>query len=91
MLLAGLFVFSAPALVFARVGRLYPAHARGTALGAATGAGRIGTLTSPLLGGSLLSAGIAHPWGIYAFAGVAAAGGLAVLGAERARQGAPEN
>ena len=87
VLLAGFFVFSAPALVFARVGMLYPAHARGTALGASTGAGRIGTLSSPVLGGSLLSAGIAYPWGIYAFATVAAAGGLAVLGAEAARTG----
>ena len=85
MLLAGPFVFSAPPLVYARVFRLYPPHARATALSAGTGAGRIGTLSGPFLGGSLLGAGVAYPWGIYAFAGVAATGGLAALGAEASR------
>ena len=78
--LAGVFVFSSQVLVFAYVGERYPQHVRATALGAASGVGRLGAISGPALGGALLGAGIAYPWGFYAFAGVAALGALAVLG-----------
>ena len=42
VLLAGVFVFSAQVLVYAYVGHVYPASARGTAMGAASGVGRAG-------------------------------------------------
>lgn len=83
VLLAGIFVFSAQVLVYAWVGRLYPAAVRGSALGAASGVGRLGAITGPALGGALLSAGLANPWGFYAFALVAALGALAALGVGR--------
>ncbi|MFB4313683.1 MFS transporter [Actinomadura sp. 21ATH] len=76
--LAGCFVFSAQVLVYAYVGRAYPAAGRATAMGAVAGVGRIGAICGPLLGGSLLSAGIAYPWGFYAFAVVGALGAVAV-------------
>jgi AAHS family benzoate transporter-like MFS transporter len=76
VLLSGIFVFSAQVLVYAFVGHLYPPEVRGTALGAAAGVGRIGAIVGPFLGGALVTAGIAYPWGFYAFA-VAAV--LAVL------------
>jgi AAHS family benzoate transporter-like MFS transporter len=76
VLLAGIFVFSAQVLVYAFVGHLYPPEIRGTALGMAAGIGRIGAIVGPFLGGAMVTAGIAYPWGFYAFA-VAAA--LAVL------------
>ena len=79
VLLAGVFVFSAQVLVYAYVGQLYPAAARASALGTASGVGRLGAITGPLVGGALLSAGLAYPWGFYAFAAVAAAGAVAVL------------
>ncbi|HSE72058.1 MAG TPA: aromatic acid/H+ symport family MFS transporter [Nocardioidaceae bacterium] len=66
--LAGVFVFSAQVLVYAFVGHLYPAEVRGTALGLAAGVGRLGAIVGPFLGGALVSAGIAYPWGFYAFA-----------------------
>ncbi|MBN6035845.1 aromatic acid/H+ symport family MFS transporter [Amycolatopsis sp. 195334CR] len=77
--LAGCFVFSAQVLVYAYVGRTYPAEGRATGLGWTAGIGRLGAITGPLLGGALLSAGIAYPWGFYVFAGVGALGALAVL------------
>ena len=66
--LAGVFVFSAQVLVYAFVGHLYPAEVRGTALGLSAGVGRIGAIVGPFLGGALVTAGIAYPWGFYAFA-----------------------
>jgi len=68
VLLAGVFVFSAQVLVYAFVGHLYPAEIRGTALGMAAGVGRLGAIVGPFLGGALVTAGIAYPWGFYAFA-----------------------
>lgn len=68
VLLSGIFVFSAQVLVYAFVGHLYPTEVRGTALGLAAGVGRIGAIVGPFLGGALVTAGIAYPWGFYAFA-----------------------
>jgi len=68
VLLTGIFVFSAQVLVYAFVGHLYPTEIRGTALGLAAGVGRIGAIVGPFLGGALVTAGIAYPWGFYAFA-----------------------
>ena len=67
VLLAGIFVFSAQVLVYAFVGHLYPPEVRGTALGLAAGVGRVGAIVGPSLGGALVTAGIAYPWGFYAF------------------------
>jgi len=65
--LAGIFVFSAQVLVYAFVGHLYPPEVRGTALGMAAGVGRVGAIVGPFLGGLLVTAGIAYPWGFYGF------------------------
>ncbi len=78
VLLSGIFVFSAQVLVYAFVGHLYPPEIRGTALGMAAGVGRIGAIVGPFLGGALVTAGIAYPWGFYAFA-VAAVLAVAAL------------
>ena len=68
VLLAGMFVFSAQVLVYAYVGQVYPAAARGTALGGRRRVGRLGAITGPFSAASLLTAGIAYPWGFYVFA-----------------------
>lgn len=78
VLLAGVFVFSSQVLVYAYVSHVYPATARGTAIGAASGVGRLGAITGPLVGGALLTAGLAYPWGFYIFAAVAAVGAVSV-------------
>ncbi len=78
VLLTGVFVFSAQVLVYAFVGHLYPPTVRGTALGMSAGVGRVGAIVGPTLGGALVTAGIAHPWGFYAFA-VAAVLAVAAL------------
>jgi AAHS family benzoate transporter-like MFS transporter len=79
VLLTGMFVFSAQVLVYAYVAHVYPAAARGTALGAAAGMGRLGAITGPLLTGVLLTAGLAYPWGFYLFALVAVIGAISVF------------
>jgi MFS transporter, AAHS family, benzoate transport protein len=78
VLLAGMFVFSAQVLVYAYISHLYPASARATAVGGAAGFGRLGAISGPLIGGWLLTAGIAYPWGFYIFAVVAALGALSI-------------
>jgi MFS family permease len=78
VLLAGVFVFSAQVLVYAFVSHVYPTAARGTALGTTSSVGRFGAIAGPLLGGLLLTAGIAYPWGFYIFAGVAALGAVCI-------------
>ncbi|POX57231.1 MFS transporter [Streptomyces sp. Ru71] len=77
--LTGVFVFSAQVLVYAYVTSFYPAAVRGTALGSASGIGRIGSIVGPSVSGALVAAGIGHPWGFYFFAAVAALAVLAVL------------
>ncbi|MDT0352546.1 MFS transporter [Pseudonocardia charpentierae] len=79
VLLAGMFVFSAQVLVYAYISHLYPASARATAVGAASGFGRLGAISGPLIGGWLLTAGLAYPWGFYIFAVVAAIGALSIM------------
>ncbi len=79
VLLTGMFVFSAQVLVYAYVAHVYPAAARGTALGSAAGIGRLGAITGPLITGVLLTAGMAYPWGFYLFAVVAAIGAVAIF------------
>ncbi|MEB3371660.1 MFS transporter [Saccharopolyspora mangrovi] len=78
VLLAGVFVFSTQVLVYAYVSHHYPAIGRATALGASSGVGRLGAICGPLVGGALLSAGLAYPWGFYAFAAVAVIGLVSV-------------
>ncbi len=76
--LAGCFVFSAQVLVYAFTSAVYPPEARATALGWSAGVGRLGAICGPILGGALLGAGIASPWGFYAFALVGAIGAVAI-------------
>jgi MFS family permease len=77
VLLAGCFVFSAQVLVYAYAGQVYEEN-RATGIGWAAGVGRLGAISGPLLGGALLTAGLAYPWGFYAFAVIAALGATAV-------------
>ena len=81
--LSGVFVFSSQVLVYAYVSHVYPAFARGTALGSASGVGRAGAIAGPLIGGWLLTAGIAYPWGFYVFAVGAAVGAAGIVLVDR--------
>jgi MFS family permease len=83
VLLAGVFVFSAQVLVYAYVSHVYPTSARGTALGTTSAVGRFGAIAGPVIGGLLLTAGIAYPWGFYIFAAVAAIGALCIAAVNR--------
>lgn len=83
--LTGGFVFSAQVLVYAYIGKTYPDAMRATGIGWAAGVGRVGAISGPILGGALLTAGIAYPWGFYAFAAVGALGAAAVTGVRAGR------
>lgn len=74
----GLFVFSAQGLVYALVAHLVEPEVRGTALGLASGVGRLGAIVGPAITGMLATRGLAYPWGFYVFAGVAVLATLAV-------------
>jgi AAHS family benzoate transporter-like MFS transporter len=76
--LTGCFVFSAQVLVYAFTSANHPPQVRATALGWAAGVGRVGAISGPVIGGALLSAGYAFPWGFYVFAVVGALGALAL-------------
>ncbi|WP_036555550.1 MFS transporter [Nocardioides insulae] len=69
--LTGVFVFSAQVLVYAWITRHYPPELRGTALGLASGVGRLGSIVGPAVTGALVTANLAYPWGFYFFAVVA--------------------
>lgn len=91
VLLAGCFVFSSQVLVYAYISRVFPPANRATALGWSAGVGRLGAMTGPVLGGALITAGIAYPWGFYVFALVGVVGGLAVFCARRPAPVEPEH
>jgi MFS transporter, AAHS family, benzoate transport protein len=76
VLITGVWVFSAQVLLYAYVSKHYPTSGRGTALGWAAGIGRVGAICGPLLGGLLVGAGLAVPWGFYAFALVGLLGAI---------------
>jgi AAHS family benzoate transporter-like MFS transporter len=76
--LTGCFVFSAQVLVYAFTSANHPPQVRASALGWSAGVGRVGAITGPVIGGALLSAGYAFPWGFYVFAVVGALGALAL-------------
>ena len=74
----GVFVFSAQNLVTAFAATHYPPASRGAAIGMSLGIGRLGAISGPIIGGSLLSAGLAYPWGFVAFAFVGILGSTAM-------------
>lgn len=79
----GVFAFSAQVVVFTYISEAYPSLVRGSALGLASGVGRIGAIVGPFITGVLVSAGVAYPWGFYFFAAAAVLGVLAIAVAPR--------
>lgn len=76
--ITGCFVFSAQVLVYAYTAASHPSAIRASALGLSAGVGRIGAIMGPLIGGTLVTWGIAYPWGFYVFALVGIFGALAI-------------
>lgn len=71
-----MFVFSSQVLIYAFVGENHPSSVRATALGFSASIGRLGAISGPLLGGIMVTAGVAYPWGFFAFAIVGLLGAL---------------
>ena len=84
--ITGVFVFSAQNLVTAFAATHYPPEARGAAIGMSLGVGRLGAISGPIIGGGLLAAGLAYPWGFLAFAFVGLLGGGALGFARRSEK-----
>lgn len=84
--LTGVFVFSAQNLVTAFAATHYPPEARGAAIGMSLGVGRLGAISGPIIGGGLLTAGLAYPWGFFAFAFVGLLGAIALGAARRSER-----
>lgn len=89
--ITGVFVFSAQNLVTAFAATHYPPEARGPAISMSLGVGRLGAISGPILGGTLLSAGIAYPWGFFAFAFVGLLGATAMFSARRSERASNEH
>src|SRR5699024_10641834 len=85
--ITGVFVFSAQVLVYAFVSAIYPAQARGPALGMASGIGRLGAIVGPSITGALVTAGIAYAGGFYLFSAVAVLGFAAMVIVPRSAKG----
>jgi MFS transporter, AAHS family, benzoate transport protein len=66
--LAGVGTFGGMTLIYSYIGQYYPASSRATALGWSAGVGRTGAIVGPILGGILVGAQLAVPWGFYVFA-----------------------
>lgn len=87
VLLTGVFVFSSQVLVYAFTGENHPSQIRATAMGFSAGIGRLGAISGPLLGGLLVTAGMAYPWGFFAFAGVGLLGAIIFSASRTLRSG----
>lgn len=77
--LLGAAMLTAQSILYATAPRIYGDHVRGTGVGAAIGVGRAGSVTGPLLAGSVLSAGMAPAQLILITIPIILLGGLANL------------
>lgn len=66
--ICGVFVSGAFFMLYPPAARFYPTHIRSTGIGAAVAFGRIGNMTSPVVAGYMLEAGISPSWVFYAIA-----------------------
>ncbi|WP_081240282.1 MFS transporter [Streptomyces viridosporus] len=73
------FCSSSQTAVAGFVGIYYPAAARGTALGAAVGLGRLGAVFGPILVGLIMGSSLGTSWVFYFFAFAAVAAALLVI------------
>ncbi|CAI9410497.1 MFS transporter [Nocardioides sp. T2.26MG-1] len=79
LILAGVGTHGTQCLIISAVATHYPAQLRGASLGFALGAGRIGAVAAPQLGGWLLGAGFGVGSNFLLFAGAAAASAVLLL------------
>lgn len=79
LILAGVGTHGTQCLIISAVASHYPAHLRGTSLGFALGAGRIGAVAAPQVGGWLLAAGLGVGSNFLLFAGAAATSAALLL------------
>lgn len=79
VLIGGAGVLGVQGLINVYLSRVYPVHARASAIGVALGIGRIGAIAGPTLGGWILAAGFAPRWNFVLFALPALLGALLAI------------
>lgn len=77
--LAGVFIIGAQLILFALAPLYYTASTRGTGVGAAVAAGRVGSIVGPIVAGALLAGGSASASVLWAIVPFVALGGAAAL------------
>ncbi|ATE61287.1 MFS transporter [Thauera sinica] len=87
---AGACTIGAQILLYAYVAQYYPLAIRSTGIGWASGVGRLGAISGPMLGGFLVSAELAFQFNFLAFAVPGAIAGLAISMVGRSAVHAPE-
>jgi AAHS family 3-hydroxyphenylpropionic acid transporter len=76
--LLGSAILASQVIVYAVASAVYPVAARGTGVGAAVAAGRLGSLVGPLFAASLLASGRSSAQVLIGVLPIAVAGGLCV-------------
>ncbi|NEW26630.1 MFS transporter [Nocardia cyriacigeorgica] len=76
---AGLGSIGSSSLTYGYIAARYPASCRGSAVGAAMGLGRVGSILGPMVGGWILGSSLAAHWNFYAFAIPAVLAALVVI------------
>lgn len=87
---AGACTIGAQILLYAYVAQYYPLAIRSTGIGWASGVGRIGAISGPMLGGFLLTADLGFQFNFLAFAVPGAIAGLAISMVGRSAVHAPD-
>lgn len=85
---AGLGSIGSSTLSYGYIAAYFPASCRGTAIGAAQGLGRIGSILGPMIGGWVLESNLGLQWNFYAFAIPAVIAAVIVMLIPKATQSA---
>jgi AAHS family benzoate transporter-like MFS transporter len=88
--IAGACTIGTQILLYAYVAQFYPLASRSTGIGWASGVGRLGAILGPMLGGTLLAAGLELHMNFLAFAIPGAIAGLAISMVGRSAVHAPD-
>lgn len=88
---AGLGSIGSSTLGYGYIAAYFPASCRGSAIGAAQGLGRIGSMLGPMIGGWIVGSNLGYQWNFYAFAIPAMIAAVVVMRIPKTAQGGVMN